>query len=96
MKFGFRRKRAPSVRHRRRGVCHRASARPMLALDPLADHRAAEVLPPPGDGSKRGAGLTGPVGQPGSARLVIFISGVLDGVTRILTCKVIHRWPRDL
>jgi hypothetical protein len=47
----------------------------MLALDPLADHRAAEVLPPPGDGSKRGAGLTGPVGQPGSARLVVFHLG---------------------
>ena len=44
----------------------------MLALDPLADHRAAEVLPSLGDGSKRGAGLTGPVGQPGSARLVVF------------------------
>jgi hypothetical protein len=63
----------------------------MLALDPLADHRAAEVLPPPGDGSKRGAGQTGPVGQPGSARLVVFHSGVLDGVTRTPTCTVIHR-----
>ena len=63
----------------------------MLALDPLADHRAAEVLSSPGDGSKRGAGQTGPVGQPGSARLVVFISGVLDGVTRTPTCTVIHR-----
>jgi len=96
MKFGFRRKRAPSVRHRRRGVCHRASAWPMLALDPLADHRAAEVLPPPGDGSKRGAGLTGPVGQPGSARLVVFHIRGPGRRHRILTCTVIHRWPRDL
>ena len=33
-KFGLRRRRAPSVRHRRRGVCHCASAQPCLDCSP--------------------------------------------------------------
>jgi hypothetical protein len=46
-RFGFPRRRAPSVRHRRRGVCHCASAQPCLDCSPPKQGKRCSASPYP-------------------------------------------------
>jgi hypothetical protein len=78
-RFGFRRRRAPSVRHRRRGVCHCASAQPCLHCSPTqAGQTLLGLAIPAGRGR---CGRVGSVaGCPGHPLLWVLVDTVAAGL----------------